>query len=164
MSSVTGTQLSFCLPSQEPGSETGSIEVPPGPMSFYEVAAASMWCQALGRRWLTACHTVLQPARLADFVIAKKEAPAESLSLVTGARWGRSQGSPESVPSSGCLAVCSGVGWLPPSRSARSPVTQSSPGWLRARPPREGLPSQTQTACIDMWMLPGLFTVPNCRT
>lgn len=31
------------------------------------------------------CPTVLQPARLADFVIAKEEAPAESLSLVAGA-------------------------------------------------------------------------------
>lgn len=111
-----------------------------------------------------ACPTVLQPARLADFVIAKEEAPAESLSLVAGARWGRSQGSPESVPSSGCLAVCLGVGWLPPSRSARSPVTQSSLSWPGARPPREGLLSQTQAACFDMWMLPGLFTAPNCRT
>lgn len=42
-----------------------------------------------------------------------------------------------------------GVGWLPPSRSARSLVTQSSPGWPRARPPREGLRSQTQTARAD---------------
>ena len=75
-----------------------------------------------------------------------------------------SQGSPESVPSSGCLAVCLGVGWLPPSRSARSPVTQSSLSWPGARPPREGLLSQTQAACFDMWMLPGLFTAPNCRT
>lgn len=110
------------------------------------------------------CPTVLQPARLADFVFVKEEAPAESLSLVAGAPWGRSQGSPESVPSSGGLAVCLGVGWLPPSRSARSPVTQSSLSWPGARPPREGLLSQTQAACFDMWMLPGLFTAPNCRT
>lgn len=60
--------------------------------------------------------------------------------------------------------VLSGVGWLPPSRSARSPVTQPSPRWPRARPPWEGPPSQTQTACIDMWMFPGLFTGLNCRT
>lgn len=92
-----------------------------------------------------------------------EEVPVENISLVTGAVMGEEgEGSPVSVPSSGCLAVCSGVGWLPPSRSARSPVTQSSPSWLRARPPREGRLSQTQRACIDMSMLPGLFTVPNC--
>lgn len=67
------------------------------------------------------------------------------------------------VPSAGCRAVCSGVGWLPPSRSARSPVTQPSPRWPGARPHREGPPSQTQTACTAVSMFLGLFTVLNCR-
>lgn len=52
------------------------------------------------------------------------------------------------APSPGRLAMYSGVGCLPPSRSARSPVTQSSPSWLGARPSREGQPSQTPTACL----------------
>lgn len=67
------------------------------------------------------------------------------------------------VPSAVCPAVCWGVGWLPPSRSARSPVTQPSPCWPGARPPGEGPPFQTQTACIDMSMFPGLFTALDCR-
>lgn len=73
------------------------------------------------------------------------------------------EGRPVPVPSAVCPAVCSGVGWLPPSRSARSPVTQPSPCWPGARPPGKGPPFQTQTACIDMSMFPGLFTVLNCR-
>ena len=84
-----------------------------------------------------------------------KEALTENISLVT--RVGMGEGAPVPV-------MCSGVGWLPPSRSARSPVTQPSPCWPGARPPREGLPSQTQTACIAVPMFPGLFTVLNCRT
>lgn len=72
-----------------------------------------------------------------------KEAFTENISLVT--RVGMGEGAPVPV-------MCSGVGWLPPSRSARSPVTQPSPCWPGARPPREGLPSQTQTACIAVPM------------
>ena len=90
-----------------------------------------------------------------------KEALTEYISLVTGVVMG--EGFPVPVPSAGCRAVCSGVGSLPPSRSARSPVTQPSPRWPGARPLREGPPSQTQTACIAVSMFRGLFTVLNCR-
>lgn len=53
-----------------------------------------------------------------------KEALTENISLVT--RVGMGEGAPVPV-------MCSGVGWLPPSRSARSPVTQPSPCWPGAR-------------------------------
>ena len=47
-----------------------------------------------------------------------EEALSENISLVTRVGVGRA------LP---CRAVCSGVGWLPPSRSARSPVTPPPP-------------------------------------
>lgn len=140
----------------------GMCKMPPGYMNSQETAAVNIWGKASERKWLNAsrCRYPWAGLTFADFIIVRKPGWKHF-----SGDWGSDGGGgwfPMSVPSLGCLAVCSGVGWLPPSRSARSPVTQPSPCWLRASPPREGRPAQTQTPCINMAMSPGLFTVPNC--
>lgn len=71
--------------------------------------------------------------RLADFSPFHncEEALTQTVLSVTEAV--TREGSTVRVPSAVCLAVCLGVGQLPPSRRARSPVTQPSPRWPRAR-------------------------------
>ena len=57
---------------------------------------------------------------LADFCQFHKckEALIQNISLVTGVVLG--EGCPVPVPSAVCPAVCSGVGWLPPSTKVHS--------------------------------------------
>ena len=78
----------------------------------------------------------------------------ENISLVTRVGVGRA------LP---CRAVCSGVGWLPPSRSARSPVTQPSPAGPEPGLRGKGCLPKPKRPVLLCWCSRGLFTGLNCR-